>query len=470
MLKLSRQWSFKIMEEFFQQGDLEKSSDLPVSFLCDRKTTKIPDAQSGFFQFCALPLYNAWGKLVQSSLSELMLQNIASNKDYWDQRIREAEKKEKERKRREELGENIDDVEDDDRMDSSDSEDGVTILPSITINTRIPKLTITTEDGDNGEVVTRDLFLDENDEEPTSPVQKTGKDEDLATAGASSIEPEGDEKLITVDFTQKILSEKVIKPRPFEKGGQASFERGESRRDKTLHFKIDDRKDDEEDDEEDDEDGLHLPLIVEKKKVEREDIFPSLKSKKKQASRDFDESDEKDDASPESPPSDLFLPEIPSASANNRFMPAQVRRLKQLTRKVSKPLPGSFFVRGERMNLLPRPPPTRKPVLLRRSRKPPQEDSSLSEERVFPTERPPPGDTASPFVSMIPRLAPRPTASREIRPIASSIGPAAVSRAEAGALPRREFREQLRTGRNTPRIKLARKTKDVKGPSGPKGK
>ena len=33
--------TFKLFEEFFEQGDLEKEKNLPVSFLCDRETTGV---------------------------------------------------------------------------------------------------------------------------------------------------------------------------------------------------------------------------------------------------------------------------------------------------------------------------------------------------------------------------------------------------------------------------------------------
>lgn len=73
------------MEEFFQQGDLERERNLTISFLCDRTTTHIPKAQSGFFEFCALPLFKAWSKFVQSSLSVQMCCNTMNNKLYWDE-------------------------------------------------------------------------------------------------------------------------------------------------------------------------------------------------------------------------------------------------------------------------------------------------------------------------------------------------------------------------------------------------
>ena len=38
---LSTQWADLLFEEFFHQGDMEKSQGLEVSFLCDRNTTQI---------------------------------------------------------------------------------------------------------------------------------------------------------------------------------------------------------------------------------------------------------------------------------------------------------------------------------------------------------------------------------------------------------------------------------------------
>lgn len=86
-LPLSRAWSEHIMEEFFRQGDDERSMKLPISFLCDRTTTTIPQSQSGFFEFVALPLFKAWSKLFNSRLSLDLCKNILRNKEYWDNLI-----------------------------------------------------------------------------------------------------------------------------------------------------------------------------------------------------------------------------------------------------------------------------------------------------------------------------------------------------------------------------------------------
>lgn len=50
-------WTKLVMQEFFNQGDLEKAENLPVSYLCDRATTDPAKAQVGFINFIVLPLF-----------------------------------------------------------------------------------------------------------------------------------------------------------------------------------------------------------------------------------------------------------------------------------------------------------------------------------------------------------------------------------------------------------------------------
>lgn len=39
--KVVKEWTYLLFEEFFDQGDLEKSQGLPISMLCDRKNTNV---------------------------------------------------------------------------------------------------------------------------------------------------------------------------------------------------------------------------------------------------------------------------------------------------------------------------------------------------------------------------------------------------------------------------------------------
>ena len=52
-------WASNVMNEFYLQGDREKKLGLPVSFLCDRDTTTIPQGQIGFMEGVVLPFYSS---------------------------------------------------------------------------------------------------------------------------------------------------------------------------------------------------------------------------------------------------------------------------------------------------------------------------------------------------------------------------------------------------------------------------
>lgn len=59
---ISYQWTMRVYDEFFKQGDLEKERKLPVSPFCDRVTTNVNKAMIGFINFVVAPtidiLYN----------------------------------------------------------------------------------------------------------------------------------------------------------------------------------------------------------------------------------------------------------------------------------------------------------------------------------------------------------------------------------------------------------------------------
>jgi hypothetical protein len=51
-------WTQLVYTEFFNQGEIELSKGmLPLSMLCDRKTTKINKSQVGFINFVVLPQF-----------------------------------------------------------------------------------------------------------------------------------------------------------------------------------------------------------------------------------------------------------------------------------------------------------------------------------------------------------------------------------------------------------------------------
>lgn len=53
-------WVRRLEEEFFQQGDKEKSLQMPVSFLMDRNKPGVSESQIGFFNFVVLPLFRSY--------------------------------------------------------------------------------------------------------------------------------------------------------------------------------------------------------------------------------------------------------------------------------------------------------------------------------------------------------------------------------------------------------------------------
>ncbi|XP_068688688.1 dual specificity calcium/calmodulin-dependent 3',5'-cyclic nucleotide phosphodiesterase 1A-like isoform X2 [Montipora foliosa] len=71
--ELHRQWTSRIMEEFFCQGDRELELGLPISPLCDRSVTCIPESQLGFIEFVVLPAFD-----ICSEMSDILLETKTS--------------------------------------------------------------------------------------------------------------------------------------------------------------------------------------------------------------------------------------------------------------------------------------------------------------------------------------------------------------------------------------------------------
>lgn len=62
--KVSAQWTQRVYDEFFVQGDLEKKQGLPVSNFCDRNTTNVNNAMVGFISFVVGPTINCLTDLI----------------------------------------------------------------------------------------------------------------------------------------------------------------------------------------------------------------------------------------------------------------------------------------------------------------------------------------------------------------------------------------------------------------------
>ncbi|KAM4521712.1 3',5'-cyclic-AMP phosphodiesterase 7B-like isoform 2-T6 [Odontesthes bonariensis] len=87
---LSRQWSERVCEEFYRQGDLERKFDLEISPLCDQQADSVPDIQTGFISYIVEPLFEEWHRFTEPSLlSQAMMGHLHKNKACWS-RLRYA--------------------------------------------------------------------------------------------------------------------------------------------------------------------------------------------------------------------------------------------------------------------------------------------------------------------------------------------------------------------------------------------
>lgn len=82
------EWAFRILDEFWAQGDKEKELGIPVSQLCDRYTTNKSKSQLGFIDFVVAPLF----VLLKDVLPGIDISNLERNKDHWKDRIETYER------------------------------------------------------------------------------------------------------------------------------------------------------------------------------------------------------------------------------------------------------------------------------------------------------------------------------------------------------------------------------------------
>ncbi|XP_070843829.1 3',5'-cyclic-AMP phosphodiesterase 7B-like isoform X2 [Chaetodon trifascialis] len=88
--ELSRQWSERVCEEFYRQGDLERKFDLEISPLCNQQADSVPAIQTGFISYIVEPLFEEWHRFTEPSpLSQTMMGHLHKNKARWS-RLRYA--------------------------------------------------------------------------------------------------------------------------------------------------------------------------------------------------------------------------------------------------------------------------------------------------------------------------------------------------------------------------------------------
>jgi cAMP-specific phosphodiesterase 4/calcium/calmodulin-dependent 3',5'-cyclic nucleotide phosphodiesterase len=72
----------RVTDEFFAQGDQEKSMGLPASPMCDRDTANIPNMQLGFIDFIVAPFFGTLFKIFPHAAHPLA-QNLHENYEHF---------------------------------------------------------------------------------------------------------------------------------------------------------------------------------------------------------------------------------------------------------------------------------------------------------------------------------------------------------------------------------------------------
>ncbi|XP_032399116.1 cAMP-specific 3',5'-cyclic phosphodiesterase 7B isoform X2 [Etheostoma spectabile] len=82
--ELSRQWSERVCEEFYSQGDLERKFDFEISPQCNQQADSVPAIQIGFISYIVEPLFEEWHRFTEPSLlSRNMMAHLYKNKARW---------------------------------------------------------------------------------------------------------------------------------------------------------------------------------------------------------------------------------------------------------------------------------------------------------------------------------------------------------------------------------------------------
>ncbi|XP_041915591.1 cAMP-specific 3',5'-cyclic phosphodiesterase 4D-like isoform X8 [Alosa sapidissima] len=85
-LALYRQWTERIMQEFFCQGDRERERSMEISPMCDKLTASVEKSQVGFIDYIVHPLWETWADLVLPDAQEL-LDTLQENRDWYQSAI-----------------------------------------------------------------------------------------------------------------------------------------------------------------------------------------------------------------------------------------------------------------------------------------------------------------------------------------------------------------------------------------------
>jgi hypothetical protein len=83
--QISKTWTYLLYEEFYKQGDHEKSLNAPISMFCDRNNSNIPKAQIGFIRGIVIPSFDVLVNFFPQL--DYTIENLEENVDYWNEML-----------------------------------------------------------------------------------------------------------------------------------------------------------------------------------------------------------------------------------------------------------------------------------------------------------------------------------------------------------------------------------------------
>ncbi|XP_010771115.1 cAMP-specific 3',5'-cyclic phosphodiesterase 4D-like isoform X1 [Notothenia coriiceps] len=85
-LDIYRQWTDRIMEEFFTQGDRERDKGMEISPMCDKHNASVEKTQVGFIDYVVHPLWETWADLVHPDAQDI-LDTLEDNREWYQSMI-----------------------------------------------------------------------------------------------------------------------------------------------------------------------------------------------------------------------------------------------------------------------------------------------------------------------------------------------------------------------------------------------
>lgn len=82
---MSKNWSERVLTEFWNQGDKERQLGLNISYLCDRYSVNLAKSQIGFLDFIILPTIQATVSFLPKLEKEI--EHLKANKKNWEQKV-----------------------------------------------------------------------------------------------------------------------------------------------------------------------------------------------------------------------------------------------------------------------------------------------------------------------------------------------------------------------------------------------